>query len=525
MSSTTQVMTVAAVFAMMFTMQAAHAASPLSQFNSGTAIEEIMCPDGRVLLESPRGTPACVKEASVDALVDRGFVMVDVSDRESMEMEEMEMMETEEMEMMETEEMEVMETEEMEMMETEEMEVMETEEMEMMETEEMEVMDGMEDAEGLMGEIDIGSLLPLTGRLSGHGQENFKGTEFGVIKFNEYLEEIGEPWSFNLISEDTETRETTALEKLQSLNARGVKIVLGPETSSNTKHVKPYADSNGMLLVSCCSTAPDLAIEGDNVYRLIPDDSNQGPALAAVMWDAGIERIIGVWRGDAYGVGLQKTTTEAFEELGGTVEEGIEYDPDTNVFSVEISLLAKNVQRMINESGAERVGVFFAGFNEITSVSQAANGHETLSSVRWFGADGTSKEKGLIEDPLALEFSHKVEYTALQVATAENPTYLSVQEYVMSELGRSPTTFAHSSYDSVWLVGMAMLETEGTDVEEIKAVLPDVAGDLDDAALGEIALNAAGDLDGGDYEMLGVRDGAWVSVGIYNADEGTVTIN
>ncbi|MDA7940403.1 MAG: ABC transporter substrate-binding protein [Nitrosopumilus sp.] len=509
MSSTTQVMTVAAVFAMMFTMQAAHAASPLSQFNSGTAIEEIMCPDGRVLLESPRGTPACVKEASVDALVDRGFVMVDVSDRESMEMEEMEMMETEEMEMMETEEMEVMETEEMEMMETEE----------------MEVMDEMEDAEGLMGEIDIGSLLPLTGRLSGHGQENFKGTEFGVIKFNEYLEEIGEQWSFNLISEDTETKETTALEKLQSLNARGVKIVLGPETSSNTKHVKPYADSNGMLLVSCCSTSPELAIEGDNVYRLIPDDSNQGPALAAVMWDAGIERIIGVWRNDAYGVGLQKTTTEAFEELGGTVEEGIKYDPDTTVFSASVSLLEDRVQNLIDKNGAEKVGVFFLGFNEITLVSQAANDYEALSSVRWFGPDGTAKEKGLVEDPLASEFAQKVEYTALQVAAAstENPIYVSVENYVNEELGRKPTYFAHSSYDSVWVVGMAILETESTDIEGIKAVLHDVAGDYE-GATGEINLNAAGDLDGGDYEMLGVRDGAWVPVGIYNQDEGTVTI-
>ena len=45
--------------------------------------------------------------------------------------------------------------------------------------------------------------------------------------------------------------------------AKGVKIVLGPETSSNLRNIKGYADSNQMLLVSCCSTSPSLAIEGD----------------------------------------------------------------------------------------------------------------------------------------------------------------------------------------------------------------------------------------------------------------------
>ena len=80
-ASTRQVVTVAAVFARMFARQAARGRPPRSHCNSGAAIEEIMGPDGRVLLESPRGTPEGVKEAAVDALVDRGLVMVDVSDR------------------------------------------------------------------------------------------------------------------------------------------------------------------------------------------------------------------------------------------------------------------------------------------------------------------------------------------------------------------------------------------------------------------------------------------------------------
>ncbi|RNJ75202.1 MAG: hypothetical protein EB830_06535, partial [Nitrosopumilus sp. H13] len=54
----------------------AYAISPYAQFESGIPLEEIQCTDEKVLLESPRGTPACVRESSVEKLVQRGFVLV-----------------------------------------------------------------------------------------------------------------------------------------------------------------------------------------------------------------------------------------------------------------------------------------------------------------------------------------------------------------------------------------------------------------------------------------------------------------
>ncbi|RNJ77704.1 MAG: hypothetical protein EB828_00430 [Nitrosopumilus sp. D6] len=56
-----------------------HALSPHAQFQSGVPLEEILCVDEKVLLESPRGTPACVKESSVERMIQRGFVLVQLS--------------------------------------------------------------------------------------------------------------------------------------------------------------------------------------------------------------------------------------------------------------------------------------------------------------------------------------------------------------------------------------------------------------------------------------------------------------
>ena len=144
------------------------------------------------------------------------------------------------------------------------------------------------------GAVAVGSLLPLTGDLAKHGEENYAASLLAVDDFNQYLEEKGAGWYLDIISEDSETRPTVALEKLQALHAKGVKIVLGPETSSNLRNIKGYADSNQMLLVSCCSTSPSLAIEGDTTFRMSPDDSNQGTATAKLLIDAGIEVVVPV---------------------------------------------------------------------------------------------------------------------------------------------------------------------------------------------------------------------------------------
>ena len=125
-----------------------------------------------------------------------------------------------------------------------------------------------EDVPGLSGEVAIGLILPLTGDLATHGIENHAGSKFGVEEFNKHLVEIGEPWHLKMISEDSATNPVIALEKLTSLNAKGIGVVVGPETSSNIRNMKGYSDSNNMLLISCCSSAPALAIPDDSVFSL-----------------------------------------------------------------------------------------------------------------------------------------------------------------------------------------------------------------------------------------------------------------
>ena len=375
---------------------------------------------------------------------------------------------------------------------------------------------------GLKGEITIGLIYPLTGDLSTHGQENWEGSKLGLADFNKHLEEIGAPWHLKMISEDSATNPVIALEKLTSLYAKGVSTVIGPETSSNIRNVKGYADSNNMLLVSCCSTAPALAIPNDSVYRLVPDDTNQGTALGKLLRHEGIEVMIPVYRGDTWGDGLKDASSKSFTERGGMASDGIRYNPESPEFSASTSLLAETVQDHIDDVGAENVGILFIGFSEILQFMQSASEHEPLDDIRWFGPGANTKEHKLIDDPIGLEFSNTIQFTTVQMGVEKSMIYDRVESHLIETLGRTPSTFAHSSYDAVWLVGLSMLETQSADVSDIKSVLPEIADNYN-GAIGNTKLNEAGDLAQANYEVWGIRDGQWVRLGQYNyADDSIV---
>ncbi len=379
-------------------------------------------------------------------------------------------------------------------------------------------------ATGLSGEVTIGLILPLTGDLATHGAENHEGSKFGVSEFNKYLQGIDAPWHLKMVSEDSATNPVVALEKLTALHAKGIGVIVGPETSSNIRNMKGYSDSNNMLLVSCCSSAPALAIPNDSVFRLIPDDSNQGPAIAKLMHDQGIKVMIPVWRGDTWGDGLGESASDSFMQRGGIVDDNIRYNPESPEFSASTSLLAQKVQKYTDEYGSEKVGVLFLGFAEVLQFMQSASGHEILGEVRWFGPGAITKERNLVSDPIGLEFSTDVSFTTVQFAPADNPTYKKVQTHLSETLGTDPNTFVHSSYDAVWLIGLAMLETQSTDVSAIKAAIPGIAENYM-GAIGSTKLNDAGDLAQADYKVWGIRDGDWTELGKYTTLDDSIIFN
>ena len=374
----------------------------------------------------------------------------------------------------------------------------------------------------LTGTIRIGGLFPLTGGLSNLGEDTRAGANLAVIDFNEYLEKLESDWELDMITEDSGTSPTITLEKITSLKAKNINIVLGPASSAEVSYVKGYVDSNNMLIISYGSSATSLSIPNDNLYRLAPDTTQQGNAIANIIYSEGITTLIPIWRGDIWGDGLHDSIFSEFTRIGGTVDEGIRYFPDTTMFPIEISFLAQRVQHHVDSIDAEKIGVLIIGFQEYVQIIFSALQYDILDDVRWFGSPGITETSQMVNDPTLKEFSERTQFTAIQFGASYSSEYDKVKNRIELEIGRSASIYAFTAYDSVWIFGLAMLETQSDDVSIVKAKIPEIAENYI-GVIGSTKLNNAGDLATANYDIVGIKNDQWFLAGTYNATSGIIS--
>jgi len=367
--------------------------------------------------------------------------------------------------------------------------------------------------------ITIGALLPATGDLASHGSDSNLAVQLAVEDFNKHLIALDSDYSMELIVEDTQTDPVVALEKIQSLNSKGISLIVGTQTSAELNNIKSYADSNGMLLISPSSTSPKLAID-DNIYRLIPDDTKQGKVLAELFVYDGIKVIVPIYRGDVWGDGLYESTLDSFVSLGGTVDPGIRYSPEVTVFSSEASLLDGIVSNYVQDGYTnDEIAVLVIGFSEVVHLFNFVGSYDNLRNVSWYGSDGSSNDDAITSDKIATAFATDVGLVTTQFSAPDSPTVQHINQALIEQTGSIPNAYAYSAYDAVWLIGNAVLETGSTDSAVIISALPDVAATYDDGAIGKITFNDAGDLAISNYALWSIGEDGWYLHGYYHVSE------
>jgi len=368
---------------------------------------------------------------------------------------------------------------------------------------------------GLVGDISIGTLLPFTGDLSQQGEEDKLAIDLAAKDFNEYLDGTNANWNLKIVHEDSATHPVTALEKITSFHDKNINLIIGPGSSGELQNIMEYIDANNMLVFSQSSTAPSLAIPGDTVFRLTPDDSKQGPAIASLLQHENISVIIQLVRADIWGNGLSDSVAKSFSKKQGE-SQIIRYNPDTPEFSVTTLSLAKAVNEQVDIHGPDNVGVLVIGFTETLQFMQEASEHEILNDIQWFGTDGNTDDTNITSDPIASEFVNKVKFSTTALAVNNNDIREYVEEKIVSDLGRTPKTYVFSAYDIVWILGLAIEEANSSDVEKITTIISNVAANYD-GAVGNAKLNEAGDLDTSDYDVWEIKNGKWIHVELYDS--------
>jgi branched-chain amino acid transport system substrate-binding protein len=368
--------------------------------------------------------------------------------------------------------------------------------------------------------LRIGALLSLTGGWAALGQTSEAAMEVAADDVNAYLERIGSDLRVEIEIADTKLQPELAATALLDFARHGVRVVVGPQSSAEVRAVKPIADQQGVLAISQGSTAHSLAVAGDNILRLCPDDEQEGPAIAALMVAEGTAAIVGVSRNDDGNLGLQTSAGASFSARGGTVLDGIVYPVDQTDFSPTAADLDARVGAAIAAHGADAVGVYLTAFDEAAQLFAAAAAYPALAGVRWYGSDGVVASPALLV-PDAAPFASAVGYPCpiFGLDPHAAPLREPVAQEVNDMTGLVPDAFGLSTYDAVWLIALSYLQAGGTkDLTRYKEAFTRTA-ETYFGVTGWTRLNAAGDRAAGAFDFSGLcpvgSDYAWHHLGTY----------
>jgi branched-chain amino acid transport system substrate-binding protein len=374
---------------------------------------------------------------------------------------------------------------------------------------------------GLTGDVEIGALLPATGDLATFGANAKSAITLAETEINDFLDAADAGWTLKLVHEDSATDAVIALERTESLFARGIEFIVGPQASDCVASIKDYCDSNEILVVSPSSTRPGLNVPDDFLFRFCPTDLIQGPAIARLIDDDDVTKIIAVYRDDAWGLGLHDATKARFEQpaLGGEFIESIGYDPDAPGFDTIAATLDTEVASAISTYGADNVGVLYIAFEEVVQFfTECAVYSPDGWGVKWYGSDGTAKSADMVADLTTATFSYQTGFINPIFSPTKSDKFQKVEDYVVGDLGRSPDSYAFACYDIVWALAISLMTVDKYDASAVRDVLADVTESIFGAS-GWVVLNADGDRAASDYDLwvmdLVGTEYEWTYVGKY----------
>lgn len=367
----------------------------------------------------------------------------------------------------------------------------------------------------------IGAIVPQTGSLSSIGKPVVAALKKAEKEVNEHYENINSTSRVKLLLDDSKTSPEETVAAIKRLDASGAKVIVGPATSTAVASVKDYANQNNITLLSYASTSPILSIEGDNLFRLVPDDITQGKVMAEKMIDDGVTVIVPFWRGDIYGNALANATKYYFEKLGGKVEEGVNYLPHTGKFATslhrinfimwnqELKKLNDMVTEAISKNGPDSVGVYVISFDEITPILIQAQLFEELGKVRWYGSDSIAENHHVTKNIDSAVFASQTHFAnPLFSISSESKKSSEFEKDLLELYHGSSITYPALAYDSFWIAAMSLHEyadaiNEGRYNENVtifNQILTRVSESYE-GVTGKIDLNAAGDRTSDNYDF------------------------
>jgi ABC-type branched-subunit amino acid transport system substrate-binding protein len=344
-------------------------------------------------------------------------------------------------------------------------------------------------------------------------------------EINAYCNESGIDYRFEFVFTCAGGHAANSRDLTEQYHMDGIDLVIGYGWSSHLcSGTRPYAEENGMVLMSPSSTSPIYATE-DNVFRLCPHDGMVILPLVRMIRSRGVSEVVILQRGDAWGDMLAEGFKEEYEGMGGRVVNTIRYKGETNgtEFNMYVEEADAALREAVERVGAEHAGVLLLGFSESTDIMQAAGGYPIMMNVTWFTTGDTSRTKRIRTE--AGEEAARVRLIGPDPTLKDSDVYRRVNEAYSALFNESLGFYEATIYDCCWVMALSVIETGSTEGSAVMDVLLEVAANYMGAS-GDCHLDENGDRDAVDYSLWGVFEveGGYESLvcGTYRHDSDEV---
>lgn len=367
--------------------------------------------------------------------------------------------------------------------------------------------------------IPIGALIPFSGELASPSDVVLTAIEKAVENANENLTAVGYDYVLELLVADSESDPETILARAEELRLRGTNIfIVG--SSAEVEALREWSEMHGTIVISFSSSAPSLAIAGDGIFRVAPNDVHQAQALSTLMLWENISDIVIVHRNDIYGNELAELVIQEFTKNEGTASEPVVYEPNTTDFRDVVSQIEERLIAL--EADRSAAGIILIGFDEVVHLFAQA---DSLRDVRWFTSESLTKYDVLLLDEQTSSFAEAVQLTGVTFGIEESNYYEKVEAELQLLIGdKELIPKAVFAYDiPLMLISIMQRMDEPLDVSKLKEDIIELSG-LYAGATGWMLLDEAGDRKYSQYDIWQVqRDDTtarWNKTAVYYREPG-----
>ena len=170
--------------------------------------------------------------------------------------------------------------------------------------------------EGVRGEISVGLVLPVTGRLATFALPIKRGFEMALEEVNNA--QLGDTRLTFIIEDDLSTVEGAAEAFNKLIVQDGVSVIFGPTTSGQAEAAFPIAQQNQVVAFSSSSNASGLSALGDFIFRAgLTTDVLIPRGIKATHAKLGYEKVATIYdKVDLYSIDSHEKFKNALTETG-----------------------------------------------------------------------------------------------------------------------------------------------------------------------------------------------------------------